>query len=328
MIRLTILILSMTMMITEPRAQGSRAQEFKVGVRGDAVSMSYKVDEWKRAGAAPAAGPLADDGYDGFMVHICDKALSDMRNIYGDEIKITAVQVHAYDMWGKLNAGGLDIICGPTTATQERLTGRIASPPVFVSGVSYASRGAQETERCSPIAGMLRSSTAGITTLRTIISKGAWPPRDVEILKQYLTGGTEWKAHYKDCDAPPEPVMTYKTHDEMAQALCEGKLKHYVGDFEIIARSLQAAKNKANGACDFKLSDRTFSEERYVILGRARSGLGGDSNPLVAHFFEILSRKLFFQPSAVDSAFDSSFPFAEPSRKLDFLFWALRGNRN
>lgn len=304
-----------------------QAKELRVGVRPDAVSMSYKVTDAKREGAARAPGPLAGAGFDGFVVHICDSVLTDLNRIYGGEMKVHAVEVKAYKIWSMLEQGELDIICGPTTATQERMQGRIASPPIFVSGVSYASRRVQEANACVPIAGMLRSSTAGSVALRTIIESSVWPSRDAEVLIQYLTGGGDWKTYYKDCDGSIKPLREFDTHDELSDAFCKGELKHYVGDLEIIARSLQSAKIRTDAPCDFILSDRVFSEERYVIIGRARSVLTGESSPFVAHFFEILSRKLFFQPSVIDSAFESSFPFAEPSRKLDFLFWALRGNR-
>ncbi len=303
------------------------AQELRMGVRRDAVSMSYEVTEAKRGGANTASGPLAEAGFDGFAVHICDRVLVDMQRIYGASLKIEVKPVIAAEIWGMMDEGELDIICGPTTATQDRLQGRIASPPFFVSGVSYASRAPQEVQACVPIAGFLRSSTAGSTALRSILQSGDWPAQDVGILNEFLSGGASWKKLYKDCDHSVEPKQAFDTHDALADAFCAGLLKYYVGDFEIMARSLQAAKNRLEGPCDYALSDRTFSEERYVILGRVRDGLDDEPNSLVAHFFEILSRKLFFQPSVIDSAFDSSFPFAQPSRKLDFLFWALRGNQ-
>ena len=301
------------------------AQELRIGVRRDAVSMSYEVSAAKRPGAETSFGPLAEAGFDGFVVHVCDRVLLDLKHIYGSALKISAVPILARDMWGKLDTGELDIVCGPTTATLDRLQGRIASPPVFVSGVSYASRNTAARE-CSPLAGYLSSSTAGNAALRAILQSGAWPEDDISMLREFLSNGSNWREAYKGCDDKAEPLAAFNTHDELADAFCEGRLKYYVGDFEIMAGSLQAAQNRAKVPCDYVLSDRTFSEERYVILGRARAGLGAESNPIVAHFFEILSRKLFFQPSAVDSAFRSTFPFAEPSRKLDFLFWALRGN--
>ena len=293
-----------------------------VGVRSDATSMAFQVRSGQISGGGAVAGPLANDGFSGYVAFICDRALIEMKLHYGRSLQVEVVPVKAFEIWDKLANSEVDIVCGPTTATRDRLDGHISSPPVFISGVTYATNGTVERQKCKPIVGLLKSSTAGSGVVSKILETGAWP-KERDMLAGYISNSS-WSDGDQNCPETSPPIAEFETHRELAAALCKGDIKHYLGDYEIVAQTLSAQKD-GDPNCAYSLSPDTFSEERYVILGRARSDKAGQ-NPLVAHYFEILSRQIFFQPSVLDEAFEATFPLAEPSRKLNLLYWGLRGN--
>lgn len=295
-----------------------------IGVREDATSMSYLATDALQTRRDTLPGPLSSKGYAGYMVFVCDRALIALQRHYGRDLTINVTPVKAFEVFEALETNEIDIICGPTTATRDRLQGRISSSPLFLSGVTFASRPLSQRQDCQSLIGYLRSSTAGSGNIAKIIESDEWP-QDKRVLSSFLAGENDWQQSYVDCDPEVMPIREYETHMELAAAFCGDEIRHYIGDMEIITRTLQAYKATETTECLYNLSGSTFSEERYVILGNARSQ-DGEENAIVAHFFEVLSRQVFFQPSVLDDAFEATFPLAQKSRKLDLLFWAIRGN--
>jgi hypothetical protein len=306
----------------------THAQEvaLKIGVRGDAYAMAYKMDDDVKLNSADQSGPLRDQGYVGYIAYICDRALIEMERYYGaQQLKIEIVELKAVNIWDALKEGKVNIMCGPTTATRDRLQDKIASPPLFISGVTFASRPPSSRTKCQAAAGYLKSSTAGGGNLIRILERGELP-KDNQLLRDYLAQISNWKEQYVDCPDDAKPIVELETHTELAAAFCNDEFRNYIGDQEIIIGAINAYLAKSDVECSYTLSDVNFSEERYVILGAARSETV-NNDPRISHFFEILSRLVLFEPSVLDLSFKSSFPGAAPSRKLELLFWAMRGNK-
>jgi ABC-type amino acid transport substrate-binding protein len=298
--------------LTLATAAGAQV-EITIGVRADARPMAYA-----RPGPAGLRdGPLGRAGYDGYMVRICDAALAALERSYAGGLDVGVRRYEAAEILDALDTGEVQIVCGPTTATESRLRGRMSSPPVFVAGIGFATRdGTRGLIDCGAIVGYLQGTTSRLTGVQRILSEDLWPA-ETERLRNYMAGSpTQGSA----CGTESQPAMVgFATHDALAEAFCAGNVRYYVGDYDIVATTLRGRAN-----CPHALSNRTFTQERYVILGTMQ-GPNRATNDAVARFFEALSARIYFRPSVLDSAFADTFANARPSPLLEMLFWALRG---
>lgn len=302
------------------------AQEaLMVGVRSDATGMAHTSEALVDTTFSAFPGPLEENGFEGYITFICDSALVEMQTVFGAELRIEVVPLLAAEVFPALLGGEIDIICGPTTATKKRLSNYISSPPVFLSGVTYAQRKpVSDATACSAMVGSLGGSTSGLALIATIAQSGSFRDDGI-ILERFRLGDDGWQEAYTDCNDPPAaPIRQYDSHLDLAEAFCSGEIKYYVGDYEIVALTLQAYR-KTDPTCDYVISDRMFSEERYVILGNTYR-TSPEKIRFIATFFEILNRQIFFQPSILDEAFEDTFPKGQASRKLKTLYWAMRGH--
>ncbi|WP_299698595.1 transporter substrate-binding domain-containing protein [uncultured Tateyamaria sp.] len=149
-------------------APALHAQEaLMVGVRSDATGMAHTSEALVDITFLVFPGPLEEDGFEGYVAFICDSALVEMQTVFGAELSIEVVPLLAAEVFPALRSGEIDIICSPTTATKKRLSNYISSPPVFLSGVTYAQRKpVGEAATCSALVGSLGGSTSGLALLR------------------------------------------------------------------------------------------------------------------------------------------------------------------
>lgn len=294
----------------------------RIGVRDDAAPMAYRLSQGE---TAATNGPLGVGGYGGYVVHICDAAAVDLQRHYGRGMRFELVPLEAAAIYDALDDGRVDVFCGPTTATRARLDGRIASPPVFISGITFATRGGTAPQGpCLPVAGYVQGATARDDGIARIVDAGEWHTSSDRVRRALESPGTVDPAACAAGGTAGSALIAFPTHAALAEAFCAGEVRHYVGDYEIVAASLAARQLREPG-CEYVISDKTFTEERYVILGNLRIG-DTDVNATVALYFEALSRRILFEPSILDEAFAATFDNARPSRKLELLFWAMRGN--
>ncbi len=324
--------LAASAMLLAALAGGAAAETvLRLGVRADAEPMAYRAGQGV---SAATGGPLGAAGYAGFVVHVCDAAAIELQRRYGRDLRFEVTALEAAEIYDALSDGRVDVFCGPTTATRARLEGRIASPPIFISGITFATRaGDAPRGPCRSVAGSVRGATARTTGIERILEAGAWHA-SADRVREALSsiagatdGGDAGAGGVGACadGSPVAPALVdYPTHRALAEAFCAGEVRHYVGDHELVVASLAAQRLRTPG-CEATMSDRTFTEERYVILGDIGSG-GAGVKEAVAFYFEALSRRILFAPSVLDEAFDATFESSRPSRKLELLFWAMRGN--
>ncbi|ABG33180.1 hypothetical protein RD1_3708 [Roseobacter denitrificans OCh 114] len=242
----------------------------------------------------------------------------------------------------------IDILCDPATITNARRTGLIISPPVYLTGVSYLTQpgisrqiGGIDDGSCPQIPpdnpkaakflfGLVGNTSSARSGIRALLATNEMPQyRDALIA--FLRGES-------NCDLSAQQrqaisilqnnlngeisgsVMMFRSHEQAAEAFCNGQIGNYIGDREIILANVSNIPG-----CDFTNGNRTFTTDRYAIFGRLDYGDDPERALRVARFFEILSQKIVSHPSIIDQAFYDTFHPTSPTPTLDMFFRSVRG---
>ncbi len=317
----------------------------RIGVRSDARPFSYRSQGNFDVLTAATPGPLAQDKYTGFIVKICDAVLTELlanpRNpgaevaeegaavddairLDRDNIEIVNVdrliardkERSRFDYFGS----EFDILCDPSTITNERRSGLILSPPLFLSGISFIDLHGLPKPRgdgCPslPLIGLVGNTTAANSGIRAIL-KAKELPRYRDLLIDWLDDGENQCAKGRE---GYKAVRILTSHNAAAKAFCNREFHYYLGDQEIIINSARQIPG-----CDFDQAARTFTTDRYAIFGKIDYA-DADRALWVTRFFEVLSQKVPFSPSILDTAFSDTFIGTEKSRALELFFWSIRG---
>ncbi|MGH6925145.1 MAG: transporter substrate-binding domain-containing protein [Propylenella sp.] len=304
-------------------ASDAHSVAIKVGVRVDAAPFSYLV-VGETVGLPGDSGPLHNAGYSGFIVAICDSVLNEM--IMRDrELTVEVVQVNAGNRLTELRKGNIDVLCDPTTITSERVNELYGvSPPVYLSGISFVSQDPSRfiNDYCGVIVGFVGGTTAEGNGVEEILSAGEFG-RFTSAIRSALSGSEPDVDTFPGCDADARGkiVMPYSDHTTLAKEFCEGNVIYYVGDIEIILRSVQR-----NIGCKFYPAQRTYSDERYGIFTRSLESLADlKTYESVVAFERILERKLFADSAVIRGAFQAFFPGYRVSEKLRLMFLSIYG---
>ena len=317
----------------------------RIGVRSDARPFSYRSQGNFDVLTAATPGPLANGKYTGFIVKICDAVLTDLlanprdpgsevaeNGTEGDEtvrlerenIKIVDVDrliardkdKSRFDYFGT----EFDILCDPSTITNERRSGLILSPPLFLSGISFIdlhSLPKPRPEGCPkrPLIGLVGNTTAANSGIRAILEANELP-RYRKLLIDWLDDGENQCAQGQE---GYKAVRILTSHTAAAKAFCNREFHYYLGDQEIIIHSARQIPG-----CEFDQAARTFTTDRYAIFGKIDYS-DADRALWVTRFFEVLSQKVPFSPSILDTAFADTFVGTKKSRALELFFWSVRG---
>ena len=213
-----------------------------------------------------------------------------------------------------------DILCDPSTITNERRNGLMLSPPLFLSGISFIvlhdlQRPKRDGCPSKPLIGVVGNTTAVNGGILAILKANELPAyRD--LLIDWLDDGKNQCPKSKETY---EAVKTYSSHAEAAKAFCDKKFHFYLCDQEIIIHNARQIPG-----CEFDQAARTFTTDRYAIFGKIDYE-DADRQRWVTRFFEVLSQKVPFSSSVLDTAFSDTFFGTDKSRALELFFWSVRG---
>jgi hypothetical protein len=300
--------------------QPALALTITVGVRVDAPPFSFQSDQNPAGQESNAVrGPLHDGGFRGYMVQICDQALLELLKTHSDLIIETRV-VDAQSRLPETEAEKVDILCDPTSVTDDRLDGWAASLPVYLSGIVVASvEPFPRDDRCGALVGIVSRTTAP-KGLGNVIESGSFGRFTERIRASFATGETP----SADCEAAEAgAIVARATHAELAAEFCRGDLIFYVGDLEIVRRNLEIATQQFPD-CRFSLSSATYSDERYTILTK-RSDPDLNKAALLLEFHATLAQQALSTDSSLVRAYRAYFFDRAPSEKLQALLWAATG---
>lgn len=244
----------------------SYAEEIKIGVRTDVRPFSYCKPTETEASCAQDL-----DAYDGYSISICKSVLNDMR-LRDPGLTVKVVSVTAGDRFRKLLNNDVDFLCGADTITDERLNEYAFSLPIYVTGISIASRRQETGNRgcdapgTSPTAvvGMVGNTTAESYGIDLMLQAGEFGQFD-DLVKQAMGKSSDGKVKClrKNGDKFVDIIKTYDDHDQGLRAFCAGDVKYYIADREILLFSKQCG--------DMSLSDRTYSYDTYAFVFRKPS---------------------------------------------------------
>lgn len=272
-------LLTLTSLATTGAAQ---AETLRVGVRVDAAPFA-----WKQG-----------SDYKGLIVDLCRYALQ------AAHLSATMVDAEGLDRLERLvgaadgSPRGYDMLCDPTSITLGRAEQFYFSPPIFVSGGSYArsktahtdfhdaarkefdtrnANGAQTLGSDGTLYGAGTLAAEGTSRQTTIPACDVLGPDAIigaRVGHVTATTGEAAIARAWASDQPPAVLSAYQTicsqpmasHAEAVEALCTGKISFHFGDRDIIDYYLRTwTPPDGAPACDAQLAGDFYTSEPYAI---------------------------------------------------------------
>jgi polar amino acid transport system substrate-binding protein/glutamate/aspartate transport system substrate-binding protein len=262
-----------------------------------------------RADAPPFAERRGDSGddYHGYTVTLC-RLIARRAIDEGLFCDLAYRPVTASERFAQLEQGNIQLLCGASTVTLERMRVADFSLFTFLSGASVMYRvspAADDPEAPrSPVIGVLRGTTSDDEVRR--------------IVGEFRAGADElaW-----DAAAMPQIVRT-ETHFEALDRLRAGEIGAYIADREILLALQQRAAatvQAGDTAVSFEVSRHYFTFEPYAIgIARDNRELRFVANLVLSELFDWESRDKS-KPGIFD-VLAQSFPGKRFSRSLEDLF--------
>jgi len=207
------------------------------------------LDKIKKAGAIQlgyreASRPLSFLGSDGqpagYSVDVCRKIAAVLKSALGlADLKVSWVAVTPADRVGKLLRGTIDLECGSTTVTFERMRQVAFSHMTFVDGGS-----------------VLATASSGIRGVKDLNGKRVGLIANTTTDKALATALAALSIKAQ--------IVNVSEHREGLQGLEAGRLDAYASDHLVLAGLLSTVKDPAM----LKLSEDYFSYEPYALMMR------------------------------------------------------------
>ena len=121
-------------------AHSSRATKLIAGAIRQ-QSLNWGCAQMRAPFASSAITENSDEPvFNGYMYRVCRSVLEDILTTKQfDGYTIENVSTNADDILSSLNDGSIDVACGPTSITADRIPRYSVTQPVFLSGISVAS---------------------------------------------------------------------------------------------------------------------------------------------------------------------------------------------
>jgi ABC-type amino acid transport substrate-binding protein len=252
------------------------------------------LDKIKKKGAVAfgyreASRPFSFLGRDGqpagYSVDLCRQIGTILKSALGlADLKVSWVPVTPSDRVGKLQRGAIDLECGSTTVTFERLQHVAFSHMTFVDGGS-----------------VLATVSSGIRGVKDLNGKRVGVIPNTTTDKALATA-------LANLSIKPQIVHVSETREGL-QGLEAGRLDAYASDHLLLAGLLSTAKDPAA----LKLSDDYFSYEPYALMLRR------DDHPFQVHVNRTLSA--LYRSGAIVAIYERWFgSFTEVSPLIRSLY--------
>lgn len=262
----------------------------------------------------------ANQSYLGFLVDICTDAVT--RAKYPFE----QVPINPADRIEVLEGrrSDLDLLCDPTTVSLKRLDDFAAmsgpeapsfSPIVFVANGTFATNRAEHSGEMDADAGACQINPS-VPVANDDDETGAPPSlaagyvigASIEpVLRDAIASGMPGLAAGQTVCAVPQD-----THVDAARAFCEGRLRFYFGDIDIIRESVAAEAERSGKSCAFDPAPVPLTYEPYAFV------VTGRTPGFRAHFLKGLYE--VFHHGTVEDRFRGHFEGFEMSPFLETLF--------
>ena len=230
-----ILVMVLINMICMPMAFGelSAIKILKLGVRGDAPPFSYRESN--------------ESEFIGYSVEICEQiGLRAQRQNKFDKFEF--VTVTSESRFEDLRAKKVDILCGATTVTLDRIYKYSQTLYTFLSGASFMYQYPinQGDEQNKLKVGVLRNTTTKEYLLGTI-----WPKMRIDLKNLGFNNVDDFE------------LVSGENHWETEKLFNQHKIDLYIADREIL---IALSRNSKKGS--YRVSQRYYSIEPYALFTR------------------------------------------------------------
>lgn len=277
-------------------AASSAAQEgrvLKLGVRADAPPFSSKIGE---------------NMYDGYTVELC-RLIANEAIIQRQFDQFKMIEVTALNRFQKLRDGEVDMLCGASTVTLERMRVANFTLMTFLSGASViynkaAVEEAGDNKNCSLTIGVL-----GNTTTQEKINR--------------VVGEIQGDLGDDSPRCSVGPTVTISNHDDAIEQLLNGCINAYIADREILLALRQRARVKAAKALQPKIKELDVSPN-YLTFEPYAIGINIEQRELWLLANKVLS-KLFdwrkgVSGNTIATVLRRYFPRKKFSKDLEYMF--------
>lgn len=300
-----------------------------VGVRKNAKPFSHFNSVLSENNRATKSGPLRAQGYEGYMVYICDEIFKEMSIAQDGSPRFDVAQVEVVEIKPKEGrferlGADVDILCDPATITRDRVKRFAVSPPLFATGISFLTlkdivQPDPEDlgrENVPTFIGVVGHTTALDIGIDKIIDSGEWNRHKKKVTTALRATGDSEDARQTRHGV----IKAFDTHADLARAFCDKDVVHYIGDLEMISYY-------ANGysGCDWQRAPRSYTSDRYGIFAHIDYTGKPDKAILIGRFFEVLNREIATRDSLLDRAYRATFREQEKTRALELFYWSVRG---
>ena len=221
----------------------------KLGVRTDAPPFSSKADK------TPYSRNIENNYYDGYTVQLC-RLIAEEAIDSGLFDKAVMIEVTVENRFQQLRDGKIDMLCGASTVTLERMRVVDFTLMTFLSGASVMynktsfNEQVEDKENCSLNIGVLNHTTTedGIS---------------------HLMSKFQNQVDDAPADCAPQPVWL-NSHDEVFDSMQEGRINVYLADREILLalnKRFGGVQEKSQQAepQEIEVSEHYFTYEPYAI---------------------------------------------------------------
>jgi len=184
---------------------------------------------------------VGSDGHPaGYSVELCQKIATMLKSMIGlNDLKLSWVPVTPFDRATKVANGTIDLECGSTTVTFDRMRQVAFSHMTFVDGGS-----------------ILATTSSGIRGVKDLNGKRVGLIANTTTEKSLATALATLSIKAQ--------IVTVTEHWQGLQGLEAGRLDAYASDHLLLAGLLATAKDPAS----LKLSENYFSYEPYALMLR------------------------------------------------------------
>jgi polar amino acid transport system substrate-binding protein len=296
---LVLLLAVLCMVSSTVAAQTQPANNVLVlGVRADAPPFSYREEG-------------QTEKYQGYSVTLC-KQIAKRAIKEGLYCKSIYKEVSADNRFQLLQTGEIDILCGATTVTLERMRVADFSLFTFLSGTSvmYPVSGAKQNSR------QKTKESSQEDVFRVGVLKGTTTEGEIErIIRHFQDFGLNEITEIK--------VVRYDDHYQGLDQLVNHEIEAYLADREILLALKQRQNEKKDSSVDLKVSQEYFSLEPYAIaLHRGNWDLRYIANSVLSEMFG--GNSPGDNKMHIFDLLRQSFPGKKFSKSLEYMFLIQR----
>lgn len=296
-------ILAVTSAVAEIKPPTGGSDALTIAIRNNAAPFAYRRQDKPDA-------EFRMEGYGGFIVDICKKALDDM-DIPQEKVRVLGVDVT--ERFEIIDSKGADILCAPVSITPKLLEKYLFSMPVFLGGISFVTTPHQVDHNLKQnIVGVLGSTTA-LERLESGELQKLFGKQYATTITNYLEG--RGSSH-------DSPVLKLDSYEEGFDMICQGNLVYMLGDIDILSYYIK--NDQLN--CEPFISRATISREVLAVIFSPKfitdtSRKIGELKPI--EFFMKFQKTIFSllqDRQKIESMFKQHFPGKIKSQELDAFF--------